>query len=140
LKLPEFLKNRHMNVTRLSALYTGRLYSQDIPLVLTFIKRMSRPQGHSVAGRIKSMKNPNDHSGIEPATFRLVEQWLNLITGPNTFHSCSAATDNMPAHTSPCSLSAFFFLFLFFLWLHYPRTSAYPVALLHPSLSCATRL
>jgi len=44
------------------------------------------------------MKNPNDHSGIEPATFGLVAQWLNLISRPNRFHSCSEATANMPTH------------------------------------------
>jgi hypothetical protein len=34
LKLPEFIENQHMNVVRLSALCTGRLYSQEISLVL----------------------------------------------------------------------------------------------------------
>jgi len=36
LRLPEFLDNRHMRVTRLSALHTVRLYPQNIPLILIF--------------------------------------------------------------------------------------------------------
>jgi hypothetical protein len=38
-----------------------------------FYQRLSRPQGHSAAGRIKSTeKNSMTSSGLEPATFRLV--------------------------------------------------------------------
>lgn len=34
LRLPRFLENRHMKVSRLSAIFTGRLYPQKICLVL----------------------------------------------------------------------------------------------------------
>jgi hypothetical protein len=55
---------RNMKVIRLSALRTGRLYLPgDIPGT-GFCQRLSRLQGHSAAGRSKSMKNPNDSFGI----------------------------------------------------------------------------
>ena len=55
------------------------LTPQEIFLVLITVKRLSRPQGHSAAGRIMSMKNPVTATGIEPATFWLVVQCLNQL-------------------------------------------------------------
>ena len=60
---PRFQDNQHMKVVRLSALRTGRLYPQEIFLVLISVKRLSQPQGHSAAGRIMSMKNSNETIG-----------------------------------------------------------------------------
>jgi hypothetical protein len=60
LRFPDF---KTMNVARLSALRTGRLYPQKIFLVLIAVKRLSGPQGHSAAGRIMSIKNSNDTIG-----------------------------------------------------------------------------
>ena len=62
-----------MKVVRLSALRTGRLYPQEIFLVLIFVKRLSHPQGHSAAGRFVSVKNSND------TIFQLVVQCLNQL-------------------------------------------------------------
>ena len=64
LRLPGYLDNWHMNVARLSALCTGHLLfpPQHIPGI-HFCWRISQPQGHSVARRLKSMKNPNDIIG-----------------------------------------------------------------------------
>jgi len=53
----------HMKVVRLSALSNGRLYPpRNIPGT-HFCQRLSRPQSHTVAGKVKSMKNPNDLIG-----------------------------------------------------------------------------
>jgi hypothetical protein len=63
LRLPDFKTNRHMKVVRLSALRTGRLYLPGNIPGTHFCLRLSRPQGHSAAGRIMSMKNSNDTIG-----------------------------------------------------------------------------
>ena len=75
---PRFQDNRHMKVVRLSALRNGRLYHPGNIPGTHFCWRLSRPQGHSAAGRITSMKNVTP-SGIEPATFLIVAQCLNRL-------------------------------------------------------------
>ena len=52
-----------MKVVRLSALRTGRLYPPGNIHGTHFCLRLSRPQDHSAARRIISMKNSNDIMG-----------------------------------------------------------------------------
>ena len=71
---PRFQDNRYMMVT--SALRTGRLYSQEIFLVLISVRGCVDPKAicgrkHYVYERFKMTP-----SGIEPATFLLVAQCL----------------------------------------------------------------
>jgi hypothetical protein len=71
-----------MKVARLSALHTGCLRPPWKITGIHFCLRLSRPRGHIVAGKIKSMKNVKDPTGIKAMTFQLVEQCLGL--GPET--------------------------------------------------------
>jgi len=73
---PRISKNQHIQVARLSALCTGRLYpSGDNP------DAQSRLPNHIVAGRIKSMKNPSD--SIRNRI--LYSKYRNIITH---FYTC----------------------------------------------------
>ena len=72
---PIFQDNRHMKVVSLSAVRTGQLYPQgNIPGTHFWdnTRAMVRPEG------LCRWKIPMTLSGIEPATFRLVAQCLNL--------------------------------------------------------------
>jgi len=60
IEAPRFHDSRYVKVVRLSALRTGRLYPQGNIPGTHFCQRLSQPQGHSVAGRIMSMKNSSD--------------------------------------------------------------------------------
>ena len=73
-----FHDNRHMEVVRLSARHTGRLYPKGNIPITHFFYRLVRSQGHSAAGMIMSMKKKSmTLSEIEPATFRLAAYCLN---------------------------------------------------------------
>jgi hypothetical protein len=60
LRLVEFLENRHMKMVKVSALRTGRFYPPRKVPGTHFCYRMSRPHGHSAAGRVRSLKNSSD--------------------------------------------------------------------------------
>jgi len=70
-----------MKVVKLSALRTGRLSPPPGSIPDThFCYRLSRPQGHIVRPEgLCQWKMPMTPSGIEPATFWLVEQCLNQL-------------------------------------------------------------
>jgi len=58
-----------MNVVRLSALRTGRLYPQGNIPGTHFFQRLSQPQNHSAVGKIISMKNFHDTIGNRTRDF-----------------------------------------------------------------------
>jgi len=96
-----FQDYRHMKVTRLSALRTGRLYPPGNVPDTHFCQRLSRSQGHSAAERITSMKNSNDTIGNRtcdiPACSAEVRnvQWRILTRHKNKFaHKASHNTQN----------------------------------------------
>jgi hypothetical protein len=91
-------------VVRLSALHTGRIYPQEGFLVLIFVKRLSRPQGHNATRRIKSLKNSSDSIGnrtrdlpiysavpqptVPPRTPRIMYTGISECTQPTLCFLC----------------------------------------------------
>ena len=72
-----------MKVVKLSASRTGRLYPQEMFLVLIFTSVWVDPGAMERSDGNMSLKNPVTPPGIDSATVRLVAQLLNHYATPN---------------------------------------------------------
>ena len=84
-RLPDFYDIRHVKVVRLSASRTGRLYPQEMFLVLIFTRGWVDPRAMVRSEGNMSLKNLVTPPGMDPGTVRLVAQRLNHCATPGPY-------------------------------------------------------
>jgi len=99
-----------MKVVRLSALFTGRLYPQEIFLVLISVRSWEDTRTIVWPEGLGQWKFPMTPSGIKPATFRLLAPTAPL-SNSDLHHQIAHCM--LPADTF---LSVTFYLYLRLLW------------------------
>jgi hypothetical protein len=83
-RFPELLDSRYMKVESLSTLRTGCLYSEVDISGTHFCERLSRPQGHSAAGKFMSIKIFGDPIRIRTLKLQACKPVAEPTASPRT--------------------------------------------------------